>query len=250
MALADQFTGKNIVITGGADGISKTSAALMAERGAAAIVIGDLNEALASETAAQISADTGVRTFAFPLDVSKPDSIAAFVSAAASALDGRIDVLVNGAGVLRIATIAETTPEKWDFTVNINLRGTFLVTREVWPIMAAAGAGAIVNVASVAARIGGIASGVDYTASKGGVVSATKSLAKIGGPVGIRANAVAPGVIKTKMTAGTEYSTAGIPLGRLGEADDVAKSIAFLASDESAYITGITLDVNGGSYLG
>lgn len=250
MALEKQFEGKNIIVTGGADGISKATATLMAERGAAAIVIGDLNVDLATKTAAEIAAATGATVSAFRLDVSKPDSIAEFVKEAVGVLGGRIDILINGAGVLRLATIAETTADKWDFTVNINLRGTFLVTREVWPYMEAAKSGVIVNVASVAARIGGIASGVDYTASKGGVVSVTKSLAKIGGPVGIRANAVAPGVIRTKMTEGTAYSTAGIPLGRLGEAHDVASAIAFLASDESAYITGITLDVNGGSYLG
>ena len=169
MTFSDQFAGKRIVVTGGADGISKAASALMAARGADRIVIGDLNVDLATVTAADITEATGATVTAHNLDVSDPASVTAFAAAALADLEGTVDVLVNGAGVLRLGSIAETTPEKWDFTVNINLRGTFLVTRAFWPALTEAPSASIVNVASLAARIGGIASGVDYTASKGGV---------------------------------------------------------------------------------
>ncbi len=107
----------------------------------------------------------------------------------------------------------------------------------------------IVNISSVAARIGGIASSVSYAASKGDLLSATKSYAKVLGEYNINVNAVCPSVIKTNMTANTNYSAAGIPLGRLGETEDVAEIIAFLASDASKYITGQGIDINGGSYM-
>ena len=109
--------------------------------------------------------------------------------------------------------------------------------------------GKIINISSVAARIGGIASSVSYAASKGGLLSATKSYAKVLGTYNINVNAVWPSVINTNMRANTNYSAAGIPLGRLGETDDVAKVIAFLASDASKYITGQGIDINGGSYM-
>ena len=109
--------------------------------------------------------------------------------------------------------------------------------------------GKIVNISSVAARIGGIASSVSYAASKGGLLSATKSYAKVLGEYNINVNAVCPSVIKTNMTANTNYSAAGIPLGRLGETEDVAEVIVFLASDASKYITGQGIDINGGSYM-
>ncbi|PVU82207.1 hypothetical protein DDP54_03390 [Cellulomonas sp. WB94] len=243
-----QFDGRTIVITGGADGISKRTAQLMAERGAAAIVIGDINADLAAQTAAEITAATSCAVTATRVDVSDPESIAALFTTAIERM-GRLDVLVNGAGIMRTSTIEQSDAAAWDLTCDINLRGTFLCAREAFTLMKPRGYGRIVNVASVAARIGGIASGVEYAASKGGVVAATKSLAKLGGPFAITVNAVAPSVIRTKMTEGTAYSAAGIPLGRLGEVEDVAYAIAFLASDEAAYITGTTLDVNGGSYM-
>lgn len=109
--------------------------------------------------------------------------------------------------------------------------------------------GKIINISSVAARTGGIASSVSYAASKGGLLSATKSYAKVLGTYNINVNAVCPSVINTNMTANTNYSAAGIPLGRLGETDDVAEVIAFLASDASKYITGQGIDINGGSYM-
>lgn len=242
------FQGRTALITGGADGISKGAALLLAQRGAEAIAIADLNADLAAQTAADITSETGARAFAVEVNVADPDSITAMVSHAVDQLD-HVDYLVNGAGVMRTYTIEQTTPEAWDAVVDINMRGSFLASRAVFPHMAERGFGSIVNVSSVAARIGGIASGVDYAASKGGVVAMTKSLAKQGGPQGIRVNSVAPGVIHTKMTAGTEYSAAGIPLGRLGEVIDVATGIVFLLSDDAGYITGTTLDINGGSYM-
>lgn len=242
------FTGRKVVVTGGADGISKAAAKIMAEAGAAKIMIADLNIDLAEATAAEIAGQTGATVVAHKLNVADPASIEELFEQV-DARFGGLDILVNGAGVMRTSTIEESTAEVWDFTVDINLRGTFLCAREAFSRMKDQGYGRIVNVASIAARIGGIASGVEYAASKGGVTAATKSLAKLGAPYGITCNSVAPSVIRTKMTDGTEYSTAGIPLGRLGEVEDVAYPIVFLASAEAGYITGTTLDVNGGSYM-
>lgn len=242
------FTGKRIVVTGGADGISKAAARIMAERGASSIMIADLNYELAAETAAELGQTTGADVRAFKVNVADPTSIEDLFQEVDAAFGG-LDVLINGAGVMRTSTIEDSTADVWDFTMDINLRGTFLCAREAFLRMKGQGYGRIVNVASIAARIGGIASGVEYAASKGGVTAATKSLAKLGAPHGITCNSIAPSVIRTRMTEGTEYSTAGIPLGRLGEVEDVAYPIVFLASDEAAYITGTTLDVNGGSYM-
>jgi 3-oxoacyl-[acyl-carrier protein] reductase len=133
--------------------------------------------------------------------------------------------------------------------MDINLRGAHLCVREVIKIMEKQKYGKIINISSAAARIGGIASSVSYAASKGGLLSATKSYAKVLGTYNINVNAVCPSVINTNMTANTNYSAAGIPLGRLGETEDVAEVIAFLASDASKYITGQGIDINGGSYM-
>ena len=158
-------------------------------------------------------------------------------------------ILVNGAGVCPTTPIEDLDADKWDWCMNINLRGAHLCMREAIKTMKKQKYGKIVNISSVAARIGGIASSVSYAASKGGLLSATKSYAKVLGEYNINVNAVCPSVIKTNMTANTNYSAAGIPLGRLGETEDVAEVIVFLASDASKYITGQGIDINGGSYM-
>ena len=133
--------------------------------------------------------------------------------------------------------------------MNINLRGAHLCVREAVKTMKEQRYGKIINISSLAARIGGIASSVSYAASKGGLLAATKSYAKLLGPYGINVNAVCPGVVHTAMTAQTAYTADQIPLGRLGGTSDIAGVIAFLASDDAAYITGASLDVNGGQFM-
>ena len=135
--------------------------------------------------------------------------------------------------------------------MSINLRGTYLCCREAYRIMKKQGSGKIVNVSSVSGRIGGIATGVDYATSKGAIVALTMSFAKAAGPYGVNVNAVAPGFIDTEMTKDfTHFNPEAVPLRRPGKPDDVADVITFLASDKSRYITGVTLDINGGQYMG
>ena len=133
--------------------------------------------------------------------------------------------------------------------MNINLRGAHLCVREAVKTMKEQRYGKIINISSLAARIGGIASSVSYAASKGGLLAATKSYAKLLGTYGINVNAVCPGAVHTAMTAQTVYTADQIPLGRLGGTSDIAGVVAFLASDDAAYITGASLDVNGGQFM-
>lgn len=242
-----RFTGKYAVVTGGARGISFAAAERMASEGLAGVVLADLNGDQAKDSAEALRQRYGCEAHGIAVDVSKPESIEALFTQV-STLFPRLDILVNGAGVCPTTPLEDLDADKWDWCMNINLRGAHLCVREAIKPMKAQGSGAIVNIASLAARIGGIASSVSYAASKGGLMTATYSYAKLLGQYGIRVNAVCPGVIHTAMTAGTDYSAAGIPLGRLGETDDVAGVIAFLASDEARYITGQGIDVNGGTY--
>lgn len=133
--------------------------------------------------------------------------------------------------------------------MNINLPGAHLCVREAVKTMKEQRYGKIINISSLAARIGGIASSVSYAASKGGLLAATKSYAKLLGTYGINVNAVCPGVVHTAMTAQTAYTADQIPLSRLGGTSDIAGVVAFLASDDAAYITGASLDVNGGQFM-
>ncbi len=239
-----QFTGKYAVITGGGSGISRETGLVLAERGAKGLVLADLNFDNAKAAADEIATITGCRCLPFALDVSKPADIEALIAFAVERF-GTVHILVNGAGICPYISMEDVTAEVWDKTLNINLRGSYLCAREVFPYMKAQQYGKIINVASVAARIGGIASGINYVASKGGVVSTTYALAKLGMPHHINVNGVAPGVIATPLTASNDYAPGTI----VGQPRDVANVIAFLASDDSKHIQGCTLDVNGGLYM-
>lgn len=245
-----QFTDKYAVLTGAAGGISKATALLMAQRGLKGAIIADLKKELAEKSAKEIQDQTGSICHGFAVDIANPKEIEALFKFAGEKFP-TIHILLNGAGVCPTTPIEELDADKWDWCMNINLRGAHLCVREAIKFMKPQKYGKIVNIASVAARIGGIASAVSYAASKGGLVTATKCYAKVLGKFNINVNAVCPGVIKTAMTANTDYSgtIATIPLGRLGETDDVSEVIAFLASDESKYITGCGIDVNGGSFM-
>ena len=238
------FEGKIAVITGAGSGISRETALVLAERGAAGIVLADMNLEGATRAAQEIQAATGCRCLPFQVDVSNPEAIEALFAFAAKQF-GTVHILVNGAGVCPYVTLEEVDAARWDWALNINLRGSYLCAREAFKLMKPQGYGKIVNVASVAARIGGIASGINYVASKGGVVSMTYALAKLGAPHHINANGVAPGVIETPLTAATTYAPGTI----VGQPRDVATVIAFLASDDAKHIQGCTIDVNGGLYM-
>lgn len=167
---------------------------------------------------------------------------------------GRVDVLLNNAGVVQTRLLAQVTPEDYDFVLDVNLRGALQVSQAMLPLMSRGSS--IVFIASIAAqRGGGLMGGPHYAASKGGILALAKSMAREFGPSGIRVNAVNPGVVDTAMTE-NGYSpelrasvTATIPLGRFGAPDDIASACLFLASDLSSYITGASLDVNGGQHI-
>jgi len=242
------FEGKYAVITGSARGILKDTAVCLAERGAAGIIISDLLYDAAVATAAEIEKATGCICHAFKTDVSKPEDIEALFVFAMEKF-GAVHILVNGAGVCPLTKLEDLDAAKWDFVQNINLRGAHLCCREAIRIMKTQQYGRIVNVASMSMRVGAIAASASYAASKGGLAAVSKTYARLTGKDNITVNSVAPGLILTEMTKNNGYSADGIPMGRLGDPRDISTVIAFLASDDSRYMTGCTLDVNGGMYM-
>ncbi len=186
-------------------------------------------------------------------DVAEPGEVAAFVASAAAAL-GRLDIVVNNAGVMTETPLLELSVGEWRRTIDINLTGCFLVTRAAAPLLVAAGGGAIVNIASQLAYRGGVGL-AHYSAAKAGIIGFTRAAARELAPQGIRVNAVAPGPIETAMTA--PYATpdwldaklAGGLIGRLGRPDEVASTVVFLASDSASLYLGQTLSPNGGGVM-
>lgn len=242
------MNGNVAVITGAGSGIGKAVAMRLASLGCS-VVCGDVNLAAAQETADAIGGK-GQQAVAAAVDVSSAASVQAFVERALQTY-GSIQFLVNAAGIWQRKTIEEISEEEWNRIIDVNLKGTFLVIKAVVPHLKQNRFGRIVNFASVAGRSGGVWTGPHYAASKGGVIAMTKNLARELGPFGINVNAVAPGIIKTPMTETypAEVMTATIqrtPLGRLGEPEDVADAVLFLLTDEARFITGETLEVNGG----
>jgi 2-hydroxycyclohexanecarboxyl-CoA dehydrogenase len=244
-----RLEGKTALVTGGASGIGAATARRLAAEGAR-VAIGDLNEQGARAVAGELDG------FACGLDVTDTSSVRAGVTAAAEAL-GEIDVLVNNAGTDRFSYFVNTDEDLWDFVLGVNLRGVLAVTHAVLPGMQARRAGAIVNVASEAGRVGSQGS-VVYSAAKAGVIGFTKAIAREAARYRVRCNSVAPGPIETpllnaapevlgelgeRLKQGMVNSTA---MGRAGEPEEVAAAIAFLASDDASYITGQTLNVSGG----
>jgi 2-hydroxycyclohexanecarboxyl-CoA dehydrogenase len=241
--------GKTALVTGGASGIGAATARRLAAEGAR-VAIGDLNEAGAMDVAGELDG------YGFALDVADAASVNAGVDAVREAL-GEIDVLVNNAGTDRFAFFVNSDEQLWDFVLGVNLRGVLAVTHAVLPGMQQRRAGAIVNVASEAGRVGSQGSAV-YSAAKAGVIGFTKAIAREAARYRVRCNAVAPGPIETpllnaapamlgeigeRLKQGMVNATA---LGRSGEPEEVAAAIAFLAGDDASYVTGQTLNVSGG----
>ena len=186
-------------------------------------------------------------------DVSDPDFVKVWINSILSQTD-RIDVLLNVAGICPRTPLANVEAEEWDQVLRVNLRSTFLLSQMAIASMITQKSGAIINFASLAGQVGGIAVGAHYSASKAAIGALTKSLARTGAPHGVRVNAVAPGIIDTSMTtdAGPEkvdQLIQSIPMARLGGIDEVVQPIVFLASSQASYITGTTLDINGGIYM-
>ncbi|RAH99219.1 short-chain dehydrogenase [Acuticoccus sediminis] len=244
--------GRYAVVTGAASprGLGRATARLFAEHGATVAIL-DLDAAAAERVAADLGADH----VGLACDVTDKGAC----EAAARALEerwGRIDILVNNAGITQPLKIMDIAPANYDAVLDVNLRGTLYMSQAVIPGMRARRSGSIVNLSSVSAqRGGGIFGGPHYSAAKGGILGLTKAMARELAPDGVRVNAICPGFIATDITAGAltpqmlESIIAGIPMGRAGEASDVAGCALFLASDLSAYCTGTEVDVNGGSLI-
>jgi 3-oxoacyl-[acyl-carrier protein] reductase len=236
---------KTALITGGAGGIGAACAKMFARHGIGAMTITDVRKENLLLTAGEIEKETGLTCISIDADIRKEESDSLLVAEAADRM-GRLDILVNCAGISRMGKLYEVTEEQWDFTFDINVKGLFFICREAFKVMEKQRSGCIINLASQAARGGGILVTPDYPSSKAAVLTLSKSLAKAGASAGIRVNTVSPGLIATEMTASYGYDPAAVPLGRIGSGDDVAGAVLFLASDYASYITGACIDVNGG----
>jgi 2-hydroxycyclohexanecarboxyl-CoA dehydrogenase len=239
-----RLEGRSALVTGGASGIGEAIVRrLMAE--GASVAIGDVD----ADGAERVAADTGADAVA--LDVTDPDSARAAVERT-----GPLDVLVNNAGMDEFGFFTNTDPEMWERVLAVNLKGVLACTAAALPGMQSAGYGRIVNIASEAGRVGSKGSAV-YSAAKGGVIAFTKTIARENARFGVTANAIAPGPIDTPLLGRArelgelgeriiETMKGGTQLRRLGRPDEVAAAVAFLASEEAAYVTGETLGVSGG----
>jgi NAD(P)-dependent dehydrogenase (short-subunit alcohol dehydrogenase family) len=247
--------GKVALITGAATGIGRASALAFAAAGAR-VVVTDLREAELAQTAAAVHA-AGGRVVALTADLARPESCPVLVEQALRAV-GRLDVLFNNAGVGTMVvggTVETIDLEKWDLALDVNVRAMYLMSRAAVPALRAAGGGSIVNTSSVSAFRGSVARPSHaYAASKGAVLALTRAMAASYGRDRIRVNAICPGTIRTRLTedfiARAERDAAegrGIPLGRVGEPDDIARCALFLASDDAAWISGTEIVVDGGA---
>ena len=244
--------GKYAIVTGAASprGLGKATAKLFAEHGARVAIL-DLD----ADAARAAASDIGDQHVGLACNVTDNAACQAAVDEL-EARWGRIDVLVNNAGITQPLKIMDIAPENYDAVLDVNLRGTLYMSQVVIPGMRKRRSGSIVNLSSVSAqRGGGIFGGPHYSAAKAGILGLTKAMARELAPDNVRVNAICPGFIATDITAGRltpEMNKAildGIPMGRAGEASDVAGCALFLASDLSAYCTGTEVDVNGGSLI-
>ncbi len=242
------FTGKTAVVTGGSRGIGRAVCLELAKGGANVVLCYAGNEAAAAETVSACEA-LGAKALAVKCDVADGEQVKALMDEAMKAF-GRIDILVNNAGITRDGLLMMMKEADFDAVISANLRGTFLCMKAVARTMMKQRYGRIVNLSSVVG-LRGNAGQVNYAASKAGVIGMTKSLAKELASRGVTVNAVAPGFIDTDMTAAMPEAAktatlASIPMQRLGAPEDIAKAVAFLASDGAAYITGQVIAVDGG----
>ena len=246
--MSEKTENRVALITGAARGIGATIALALAAEGTDIAVVDYGEKSAAEETLAKI-AERGVRVAYYRCDVS--DFAAAKATADAVVKDfGKIDILVNNAGVTADKLLVRMEEEDWDRVININLKGCFNMIKHVTPYMMRKRYGRIVSISSVVGLMGN-AGQANYSASKAGIIGLTKTVAKEFAPRGVTANAVAPGFIKTAMTDALSEEQKQpmyklIPLGKLGETEDIAEAVLFLVSDRARYITGEVLRVDGG----
>lgn len=245
------FSGKVALVTGGSRGIGRAICLELGKRGATVVLSYAGNEAAANETVQSLTA-LGAKAQSLKFDVADTAACSAAVEQVIKE-HGRLDVLVNNAGVAIDGLVMRFKDDDWDRTLDTNLKGAFALIRAVSRPMMKQRGGVIINVASVVGEMGN-AGQAAYSASKAGLIGLTKSVARELASRKVRVNCVTPGFITTDMTASLtpelkEQMTAAIPLARIGNPDEVAAAVAFLASDAASYITGEVLKVNGGMYM-
>lgn len=248
----ESLAGRTAIVTGAGQGMGRAVAVALAQRGAN-IVVNDLSEESATRTASDLQA-LGADTIVVPADVRDGGAVRRMVEQAVDRFGG-VAILINNAGALRPTRVIDIDESEWDFIVDVNLKGTFLCSQAVLATMQQAGWGRIVNFSSTAGKNVSTVGGAHYTAAKAGILGFTRHLAKEVAADGITVNAVCPGLIDTEMVRNTidderiaAYERV-FPISRLGRPDEVAELVAFLASDRAAYITGASLDINGGDLM-
>lgn len=245
------LTGKTAIVTGGSRGIGRAVAIALAEAGASVAIIYAGNTKAAEETKQAIE-EKGAQAMVIQCDVSDEKAVADMVKAVKKEL-GRVDILVNNAGITRDGLLMIMKEEDWQAVLNTNLNGAFHCTKAVSRLMMKQRSGSIINITSVVGETGN-AGQANYAAAKAGLIGFTKSVAKELASRNIRCNAVAPGCITTDMTAvlgedAVDAMVKTIPMGRVAQPEEVAKAVLFLASDDASYITGQTLNVDGGMVM-
>ena len=243
-----EFHNQVVVITGGANGIGRATA-LQAGREGAQVIVVDNNEEQGRAVSVELQALAGRGEF-MPLDLTDIEQIPSLVGTINRKYQN-IDILINCAGICRETSVPDIKPQEWDLVLTINLKSTFFLCQEVLKIMTPRKSGRIINIASAAGKVGGIAVGAHYSASKAAIMCLTKSLALYGAPHQIQVNCVCPGPVDTEMTAAWDDEVNAafkerIPLKRYATPEEAAEAILFLASDRAKYITGEILDLNGG----
>ena len=242
---------KTAIVTGASRGIGRACALALAEKGANVVINFAGNEAAAQETA-KLCQEKGVQTLVVRGDVANSQDCQALVEETVKTF-GRVDILVNNAGITRDNILMRMSDEDFDAVIATNLKGTYSMMKAVSRQMMKQRYGRIINMASVVGVMGN-AGQVNYSASKAGVIGMTKSFAREIAPKGVTVNAVAPGFIATDMTAAMNQAAAdalakSIPLGRMGKPEDIANTVAFLAAEETGYITGQVICVDGGMFM-
>ena len=240
--MSDKLKDKVALVTGGSGGIGMAISKTFAAEGAH-LVVADIRYEAATAAAENLP----TRSLGIEMDVASKSSV---TTGFARIMDefGDLDILVNNAGILELSTFEDCEEALWDRVMSVNLKGTFLCSQAAYPILKARREGTIINLTSLAGKTGGLAAGPPYGAAKAGVLAMTLALARSLAPFGVRANGIAPGIIETEMTDNPLHKKLAeqIPLGKKGSALDVANCALFLASDDSAHITGEIIDVNGG----